>query len=122
MRALTTLVLLFAPLATACTDDTVGENTAYRRLLDAYNSEADCLSSTVNACYQTLTLCTNGNATVDLSMRPMRGTYLLQGSIARTETIDMSFDFDLETLSSPDLPGRNRWAQVESLTYDCSGR
>jgi len=119
MRTLTTLVLLFAPLATACTDDAVGENTAYRRLQDAFDSEAACLSSTVNACYQTLTLCTNGRATVDLSMRPMRGTYQLAGSIARTETIDMSFDFDLDTLSSPDLPGRNRWELVEPLTYDC---
>lgn len=119
MRALPTLVLLFAPLATACTDDTIGENTAYRRLQDAYDSEAQCLSSTVNACYQTLTLCTNGRASIDLAMRPLRGTYLLEGSIARTETIDMSFDFDLETLSSPDLPGRHRWERVESLTYDC---
>lgn len=118
MRALP-LVLLSASLATACTDDTVGENTAYRRLQDAYGSEAECLSSTVNACYQTLTLCTNGNATVDLSMRPMRGTYLLSGSIARTETVDMSFDFDLETQSSPDLPGRHPWEWVESLNYDC---
>ncbi len=118
----TTLVLLLlAPLATACTDDTVGENTAYRRLQDAYDNEAHCLSSTVSACYQTLTLCTNGRASVDLAMRPMRGTYLLSGSIARTETIDMSFDFDLETQSSPDLPGRHPWGLVESLNYDCSG-
>ena len=36
-----------------------------------------------------------------------------------TETIDMSFDFDLATLSSPDLPGRHRWELVEPLTYDC---
>jgi hypothetical protein len=120
MRALTTFVLLFAPLATACTDDTVGDNTAYRRLQDAYSSEGECLSSTLTPCYQTLTLCTNGRATIDLHARPMRGTYLLQGSIARTETVDMSFDFDLETASSPDLPGRNRWELVEALTYDCA--
>ncbi len=119
MRALTTLVLLFAPLATACTDDVVGGNTAYRRLQDAYTSESECLASTVNPCYQTLTLCTNGRATIDLSMRPMRGTYQLSGSIARTETIDMSFDFDLETQSSPDLPGRNPWQLADTLTYDC---
>lgn len=119
MRTLTTLALLLSPLATACTDDVVGEDVVYRRLVDAYDSEAQCLSSTLDACYQNLTLCTNGRASVDLAMRPMRGTYLLEGSIARTETIDMSFDFDLDTLSSPDLPGRHRWEAVHPLVYDC---
>ena len=114
------LVLVFGVSAgAACTDDTVGDNTAYRRLQDAYDTEAQCLSSTLDACYQTLTLCTNGRATLDLASRPMKGTYLLDGTIARTETIDMSFDFDLATLSSPDLPGRHRWELVEPLSYDC---
>lgn len=57
--------------------------------------------------------------TLDLAMRPMRGTYSLQGSIARTDTIDMSFDFDLDSQSSPDLPGRHRWELVDALIYDC---
>lgn len=119
MRTLTALVLLFAPLATACTDDAVGENLVYRRLLDSYNSEAQCLASTLNACYQNLTLCTNGRATLDLEMRPMKGRYLLEGSIARTELVHMSFEFDLDHLGSPDLPGRHPWELVEPLQYDC---
>lgn len=119
MRTLTALVLLFAPLATACVDDTVGENTVYRRLVDAYDSEAQCVASTLDACYQNLTLCTNGRATVDLAMRPEKGTYLLDGSIARAELIDMSFDFDLDAKSSPDLPGRHPWELVQPLVYDC---
>ena len=113
------LVGLLAPLATACTDDAVSENLVYRRLVDSFDTETECRESTLNACYQNLTLCTNGRATLDLAMRPMKGTYLLQGSIARTETIDMSFDFDLESSSSPDLPGRHPWQLVEPLVYDC---
>lgn len=119
MRTLTTLVLLLAPLATACTDDTVGENTVFRRLVDTYDSEAQCTASTLDACYQNLTLCANGRASLDLHMRPTKGTYILMGSIARTDTIDMSFDFDLEAMSSPDLPGRHRWELVEPLVFDC---
>jgi hypothetical protein len=119
MRTLIGLALLFAPLATACTDDAVSDNLVYRRLVDTYDSEQHCRESTLAPCYQNLTLCTNGRATLDLSMRPIKGTYLLVGSIARTDTIDMSFDFDLETQSSPDLPGRHRWELVEPLLYDC---
>jgi hypothetical protein len=120
MRALPIALLLLAPLATACTDDAVSDNLVYRRLVDTYDSEAHCRQSTLNACYQNLTLCTNGRATLDLAMRPIKGTYLLRGTIARTDTIDMSFDFDLETQSSPDLPGRHPWELVEPLQYDCA--
>jgi hypothetical protein len=116
---ISTLALLLAPFATACTDDTVGENTVYRRLVDTYETEAQCTASTLDACYQNLTLCTNGRATLDLYMRPAKGTYVLSGSIARAETIDMSFDFDLDTASSPDLPGRHAWELVEPLLFDC---
>ncbi|MFN0248544.1 MAG: hypothetical protein ACKV2T_16750 [Kofleriaceae bacterium] len=119
MRTLTTLVLLFAPLATACTDDVVSEDVVFRRLVDTYDSEAHCRESTLAPCYQNLTLCTNGRATLDLASYPIKGTYLLLGTVARTETINMSFDFDLDAMSSPDLPGRHPWERVQPLLFDC---
>ena len=117
MRA---LLLALVVAGTGCTDTTLSENTAYRRLLDAYDSESECLASTLDPCYQTLTLCASGRVSLDLERRPMSGEYRLHdGSVAVAQFLDMSLEFDLEARTSPDLPGRHPWLQVTSLTYDC---
>ena len=110
---------LVAILAAGCTESAFGSDTAYRRLVDRYDSEAACLAGGLDACYQTINFCADGHATLDLESRPLRGTYQLDGDVARAEMTAMRFDFDLETLSAAQLPGRRRWEQVTPLTYDC---
>ena len=44
MRALLLVPVALVVLGTACTDDTLSEDTAYRRLVDDFDSEAQCLS------------------------------------------------------------------------------
>jgi len=70
-------------------------------------------------CYQTLTLCANGQVTIDLVNRPQQGSYNVDGAIALAEFIDMEVVFDLQTRSSPQLPGRHPWQVVTPLLYDC---
>jgi len=118
MRAF--LLGLVVTLAAGCTESSLGSDTAYRRLVDAYDTEWACLAGGLDACYQVITLCANGTATLDLESRPLRGTYLLDGALARAEMVEMRFDFDLETLSAPQLPGRHPWTLAASLTHDCA--
>lgn len=119
MRALL-LVILATLAATGCTSDTLDQDTAYRRLVDAYDSESHCITEGDFAvCYQTLTLCTNGRVTMDLVNRPQEGSYAVDGNIARAEFIDMEVVFDLEAQRSAQLPGRHPWQRVEPLVYDC---
>lgn len=94
-------------------------NTTYRRLVDNYESESACLSGGLTACYQLITLCSNGAATVDLSSRPLHGQYTLDGDVAHADLVEMRLDFDIATLSSPQLPGRHAWEPREALVQDC---
>jgi len=117
MRA---LLLAVVVLGSACVTDTLSEDTAYRRLVDSYDTEAQCLAGGLGACYQTLTLCTNGLVRLDLVSRPEDGEYkLADSSIAVAQFIDRRVEFDLETQTSAQLPGRHSWHEVEVLTYDC---
>jgi len=117
MRA---LLLAVVVLGTGCVTDTLSEDTAYRRLVDNYESEAQCLSSGLGACYQTLTLCTNGLVRLDLVSRPEDGEYkLADSSVAVAQFVDRHVEFDLETKTSAQLPGRHAWSQVEVIAYDC---
>lgn len=102
-------------------DDTLAEDTAYRRLIDAFDSEAQCLAEgNLAPCYQTLTLCSNGHVRMDLEARPKDGEYnLADSSVAIARFIDMRVEFDLETLQSTQLPGRHPWEQVTAIVYDC---
>jgi hypothetical protein len=117
MRA---LLLAVVVLGSGCMDDTLSEDTAYRRLVDNYQSEAQCLAGGLGACYQTLTLCTNGLVRMDLVSRPEDGEYkLADSSIAVAKFVDKRVEFDLETRTSAQLPGRHPWQQVDVIAYDC---
>ncbi len=118
MRA---LLLLATVLASGCTTDTLSEDTAYRRLVDGFDSEAQCLAQGKLApCYQTLTLCSSGLVRMDLEARPQDGEYnLADSSIAIARFSDMRVEFDLETRRSAQLPGRHPWEQTAPLVYDC---
>ncbi|MDB4961443.1 MAG: hypothetical protein JWP01_1442 [Myxococcales bacterium] len=118
MRA---LLLALVVLGTACTDDTLAEDTAYRRLVDDFDSEAQCIADgNFAVCYQTLTLCSSGLVRMDLVNRPQDGEYRLHdSSIAVANFIDMHVEFDLETKASAQLPGRHAWAEIQPIVYDC---
>jgi hypothetical protein len=110
---------LFAALVMGCTETAVDTDTTYRRLVDNYDSEQACLSGGLSACYQLITLCASGAATVDVASRPLHGSYVLDGEIAHADLVEMRVDFNLETLSSPQLPGRHAWELREALVQDC---
>jgi hypothetical protein len=118
MRA---ILLAVVVLGSACTSDTLSEDTAYRRLVDTFDSEAQCLAGgDLAPCYQTLTLCASGSVTMDLAARPQDGEYTLaDSSIVVARFIDMRVEFDLDTRTSSQLPGRHAWEQVSPLLYDC---
>jgi hypothetical protein len=119
MRA--TLLLALGIAATGCTSETVDENTAYRRLVERFDSEAQCLAEgDFTPCYQTLTLCTNGRVLMDLVNYPTTGEYLLDGDRAVAEFIDRRVVFDLATQTSEQLPGRHPWLVVNPIVYGCS--
>lgn len=116
-------VILFLALgiaATGCTSETVDENTAYRRLVDRFDSEEQCLTEgDFVPCYQTLTLCTSGVVMMDLVNYPTTGEYLLRGDTAIAEFIDRQIVFDLEARTSAQLPGRHPWLVVKPIVYGC---
>jgi hypothetical protein len=118
MRALLLALVVFG---TACTTDTLAEDTAYRRLVDDFDTEAQCLADgNFAVCYQTLTLCSSGLVRMDLVNRPQNGEYKLHdGIIAVAQFIDMHVEFDLEARTSAQLPGRHAWAEIQPITYDC---
>lgn len=118
MRSILASLLLVG--AVGCTDTTLEGDTVYRRLVEGYDSETECANAGFNACYQVMTLCANGRATLVLDDGPaQRGTYEVNESVARATLLEMWFDFDLESQTSPQLPGR-RWEGVEPLHYDCA--
>ena len=118
MRA---ILLAVVVLGSGCTSETLSEDTAYRRLVDGFDSEAQCLAGGALApCYQTLTLCASGRVTMDLVNRPQDGEYkLADSSIAVATFIDMRVEFDLDTQKSTQLPGRHPWEQTNPVVYDC---
>ncbi len=122
MRAIPAVLVALAALGLGCTESSLGSDTAYRRLLDRYDSEAACLASSLDACYQTLTLCANGAATIDLESRPLRGSYTMVDEIAQAKMVETQFEFNLDTRTSPQLPGRHPWEQVSVLQYDCAAQ
>jgi len=119
MRA---LLLTVVAAVTACTDHTLPEDTAYRRLFDRFDSEAQCIAEgDFSVCYQTLTLCESGLVRLDLANWPKTGEYrLFDGRTAVAEFIDMQLEFDLETRTSVELPGRHPWEEVHPLLHDCA--
>lgn len=119
MRAF--LLVAATVLASGCMDDTLSEDTAYRRLIDGFDSETQCLAQgNLAPCYQTLTLCSSGLVRMDLEARRQDGEYnLADSSIAVAQFSDMRVEFDLETRTSNQLPGRHPWEQVAPIAYDC---
>ncbi|MBA2539794.1 MAG: hypothetical protein H0V17_09185 [Deltaproteobacteria bacterium] len=116
MRAL----VLGLILASGCTETVLDENTTYRRLQDQFDSKEQCLAEgDFTPCFQTLLLCSDGRARMDLESSPQRGTYQLHGNIAVAAFIQRTIDFDLDTARAEDLPGRHPWERVEPIFASC---
>lgn len=113
MRALVLSVLL-----TGCASETLGEDTAYRRLVDQFATYDQCASSGFVGCYQTLTLCTSGRVRMELDPTRMEGKYTLEDDTAVAAFPTMTVRFDMSSASSQQLPGRS-WDVVEPVVYDC---
>ena len=114
MRAL----LLSALVLTGCASETLGEDTAYRRLVDQYSTYDQCASSGFVGCYQTLTLCASGRVRMELDPQRMEGKYTLDDDTAIAAFPTMTVRFALDSATSPQLPGR-AWELVEPVVYDC---
>jgi len=115
----TLCLVSFLLVITGCGNDTL-DNTTYRRLVDQFDTEDQCLSEGDFApCYQTLTFCADGRANANLEFR-QEGSYTLRESNAIAKLPAVTVVFDLETLSSAQLPGRHRWELVEPLSIDCA--
>ena len=114
MRAL----LLCAALLAGCGSDTLGEDTAYRRLVDQFSTYEQCTAAGFVGCYQTLTLCANGRVRMELDPQRMEGKYTVEDDTAVAAFPTMTVRFDLESATSKQLPGRP-WELVEPIVYDC---
>ena len=116
MRAIGLVTFLVA--ASACGSDVL-DNTAYRRLVDNFDSYDQCLAEgDFASCYQTLTFCADGRANANLEFR-QEGRYEVRQSNAIAQLPTVTVIFDLDTQSSAQLPGRHAWELVEPLYYDC---
>lgn len=116
-RALPVVLCLVA----GCTDATVDDDLTYRRLRDDFTSYDQCLAEgNFTPCYQTLTLCPDARVRIDLANSPQRGTYQIIDSEAVLEfTIMGTIHFDLESASSPELPGVHAWERIEPISHGC---
>jgi hypothetical protein len=117
MRALLiALVLVFS----ACTDTTLADDTAYRRLGDQYTSYDQCIADgDFNPCYQTLTLCANGRVFMDLENAPQEGSYQLANDTAVAKFTTRTVVFDLSHATSTQLPGVHPWEFITPIFYGC---
>lgn len=117
MRAL--CLVSFLVVASGCGSDTL-DNTAYRRLVDGFDSYDQCLAEGNFApCYQTLTFCSDGRVNANLDYR-QEGSYQVRESEAIAKLPAVTVVFDLDKATSTQLPGRHPWELVEPVYYDCA--
>jgi hypothetical protein len=116
MRAL--CLVSFLVVAAGCGSNVL-DNTAYRRVVDGFDSADQCAAEGDFArCYDILTFCDNGRVNAVLDFR-QEGSYEVHEDEAIAQLPYMTVVFDLEKASSTQLPGRHPWELVEPLYYDC---
>ena len=115
MRALLVIVLV-----AGCTDSSLDDDRAYRRLVDRFDTYDQCIADkSFASCYQTFVLCTNQRVMMDLDNRPVEGTYVVEGDMAKATVEGTLIQFDLARLSSPQLPGRHDWELANPSFTGC---
>ena len=113
-------LLVITVLAVGCADDSLS-NTAYRRLVDGYSSYDECVAhGNFTDCYQTLTFCADGSVSMTLAIEHEVGTYKVEDQTAVAKFLAKTVMFDLDTATSPQLPGQHPWELVEPVQYDCA--
>jgi hypothetical protein len=121
MARMRAFLLAVAILGIGCASDTLGEDTAYRRLIDGFASYDACITNGQFAdCYQTLTLCHDGRARMTLEIAPQEGKYLLDEPVVTARFLTMTVVFDLEKATSAQLPGEHPWELVEPIATICT--
>ncbi len=121
MRASLLLAVITTLAVAGCTDTTLSDDTAFRRVVDGFESYDQCIAqgNPSDPCYQTLTLCSNGNVLMDLDNHQQEGSYELDGdSVAVAKFTTATIVFDLDTASSTQLPGKP-WERVQPTFYGC---
>ncbi len=117
MRAL----IVVASLLAGCTDSTLEEDQAYRRLVDRFDTYDQCIADkTLVSCYQTFVLCTNRRVMIDLDNRPQDGSYDIEGSIVTAKVAGETIVFDTETRASSQMPGRHAWELAHPSFTGCN--
>ena len=112
--------LLLVILVAGCTDSSLSDDRAYRRLVDRFDTYDQCIADTSFAsCYQTLTLCENQRVLMDLDNRPLQGTYVIDGDMAMATVEGQVIQFDLARLTSSQLPGRHDWELAHPSFTGC---
>ncbi len=115
------VLLLLAVILAGCADSSsLAEDTAFRRVIDGFATYDQCIAEgdPSTPCYQTLTLCSNGNVLLDLENHQEEGSYELAGDTAIATFIRSTVVFDLATASSTQLPGKP-WERVQATFYGC---
>ena len=112
------LVFVLTALAAGCGTDAL-DNTAYRRVVDQFDSYDQCIADgNFATCYQTLTFCADGRARANLDFFE-EGSYQIRDTEAIATLPHVTVFFDLEKATSSQLPGRHPWELVTPLYYDC---
>lgn len=112
--------LLLIVVLAGCTDSTLDEDRAFRRLVDQFDTYEQCIADeSFVSCYQTLILCANGRVMIDLDNRPQDGSYELDGDIATAKIGGERIVFDLDKRTSQQLPGRHPWEIVTPSFTGC---
>ncbi len=119
MRALLLISAIWA--VAGCTDTAVDQDTTYRRLRDQFSSEPQCLAEgNFTPCFQTLRLCPDRRASIDLDNSPQHGSYeLATGEAIMTFIVMGTIHFDLDAATSPQLPGIHPWEEIHPTSSGC---
>ena len=116
MRSLVLSLLAIA----GCTDSSLDDPHAYRRLVDRFDTYEQCIADkTLPSCYQTFVLCTNGRVMMDLDNRPVDGSFSIEDNIVTAQIEGTRIVFDTDKLTSQQLPGRHPWELAMPSFYGC---
>ena len=112
-------VLVALALVAGCTDSS-DPDTAYRRLVDQFDTYDQCVQAKpIVSCYQTFVLCQNGRVMVDLENRPLSGTFERDGAVVTAHVEGSLIIFNEETRTSSQMPGKHGWEVAMPSFYGC---
>jgi len=112
-------VLIALTLLSGCTDSSEPD-TAYRRLVDQFDSYEQCIANKeIVSCYQTFVLCANRRVLIDLENRPLTGFYERDGEMVTAHVEGDLIYFDETSRTSNQMPGKHQWELAMPSFYGC---